>query len=109
MKSRTPTPMKTHQFAVCTVLGTTLFAQQRETVAPPLVTTCVDIVDVDRGDVRRNRIVVFQGDVIDSILTGDAAPPASATRIDGANGYPIPGRCDMQVRAAMRGGAATIG
>ena len=95
-------------FACCAVLVTTLSAQSRDAVAPPLAITRVNIVDVERGAVLRNRTVVIQGDVIESIVPADAAIPTAATRIDGRDGYLIPGLWDMHVHVALLGGPAVL-
>src|SRR3954471_17276350 len=52
------------------------------------------LVDVDRGEVRRDQLIVVRGERIEAILPGTSRPPAGARIIDLSRATVLPGLID---------------
>jgi imidazolonepropionase-like amidohydrolase len=52
------------------------------------------LVDVDRGEIRRDQLIVVRGERIESILPGTSRPPAGAKVIDLSRATVLPGLID---------------
>jgi imidazolonepropionase-like amidohydrolase len=52
------------------------------------------LVDVDRGEVRQNQLVVIRGEHVESVLPGSAGPPGGARVIDLSQYTVVPGLID---------------
>lgn len=52
------------------------------------------LVDVDRGEVRRDQLIVVRGDRVESMAPGSARPPAGARLIDLSRYAVVPGLID---------------
>ena len=73
-------------------------AQSTPASADTLVFTSTNLIDVERGEVRRNTTVVVNGNRITAVgADGSVEFPPSATRIDAAGRYLYPGLCDAHV------------
>lgn len=68
-----------------------------------LVIRDVAVVDVERGQVLRDRHVVIRGDRIAAVLSGRRADFGDAPVIDGGGKYLIPGLWDMHAHLGMSG------
>ena len=69
----------------------------RQPVAPPLLLTHVNVVDVVAGTVRRDQDVVVRGGEIVSVAAAGAAAPAGARTVDATGKFLVPGLADMHV------------
>ncbi|NIY10268.1 MAG: hypothetical protein GWN02_19180, partial [Gemmatimonadetes bacterium] len=68
--------------------------------APVLAIVGVAVVDVEGGRVSADRTVVVREDRVVAVGPSGSVPiPPSATVIDGAGGYLLPGLWDMHVHA----------
>lgn len=79
------------------------------TTPPPsaddLVLRAVHVVDVEHGEVLRDRAVVVRGDRIAAVVPdAELEVPAGARVVDGAGGWVIPGLFDMHVHLHPRDG-----
>ena len=52
------------------------------------------LVDVERGEVRRDQLIVIRGERIESILPGTSRPPSGARMIDLSRATVLPGLID---------------
>ena len=67
---------------------------QRGTDAPVVAVRAGRLVDVERGEIRRDQLIVVRGDRIEAILSGSARPPAGARVIDLSRFSVLPGLID---------------
>ena len=65
---------------------------------PTLVITGVNVVDVEAGEVLRDRTLIVTGNRITDVISAKGnSPPPNARLIDGRGKYAIPGLWDMHV------------
>ena len=67
---------------------------QRGTDAPVVAVRAGRLVDVERGEIRRDQLIVVRGDRIEAVLPGSARPPAGARVIDLSRFSVLPGLID---------------
>ena len=67
---------------------------QRGTDAPVVAVRAGRLVDVERGEIRRDQLIVVRGDRIEAVLPGSARPPAGARVIDLSRFSILPGLID---------------
>lgn len=75
----------------------------------PLVVRNVNVVDVRRGVLLRDRTVVFADGLIRAVLPGDRAvpsPPAGGAVVDGSGRFLVPGLWDMHAHVLPTAGGA---
>ena len=73
---------------------------------PPIAIAHVTVVDVERGQLLRDRQVLVTGARITAVDSGAAARPAGARVVDGRGKFLIPGLWDMHVHLAKAGAPA---
>jgi imidazolonepropionase-like amidohydrolase len=70
-------------------------AQAQSAAAPAVVAIRAGrLVDVERGEVRRDQLIVVRGDRIEAVLAGSARPPAGSRVIDLSRHTVLPGLID---------------
>ncbi|HEY2456226.1 MAG TPA: amidohydrolase family protein [Candidatus Acidoferrum sp.] len=83
--------------AVACLAPSPVVAQQHWNLEDTLVITDVNVVDVRTGEIRRDQIVIIEGDRINAVGSRGTRYPRNAPTVNAKGGYLIPGLWDMHV------------